>query len=181
MLTEKKLNQVMREEAEKFLQSKGIKEGKFYDEYIKSALEGVDFDNEWDSSEETIRQLYEDWLVSTWDTNIDIEEANEVPPLKKIILTDYSQYVSGKSVNGGGYSFTTVYEKREGGWIYYYTTSAAFEYNSAFGVFESNCDHEEAWSIVEGRVISTEDVLVEIIGLIKDIKDKDYEIEIERE
>lgn len=78
--------------------------------------------------------------------------------ISKVIIRDESSYIDGKSNNGGGYSFTTIYNKVDNNKFRVENyTSADFPYSVSDGVFG------EEGSIDDCKVISLNEVLKDVI------------------
>ena len=71
--------------------------------------------------------------------------------VKRVKLTDWSQYDSRTSRNGGGYWFSTEFDREEDGrWSIAYYTSAEFFYCSCCGCFNSKgyCDCDGEYEVI---------------------------------
>ena len=95
--------------------------------------------------------------------------------MKKVVITDYSEYDPNLSNNGGAYSYSTIYEKLDniGLWRVSYATSAEFYFCPCCGTFGCDvCDpkwpgdydivntNKVMWEIEKARM--TEDMEVKI-------------------
>lgn len=92
----------------------------------------------------------------------------EAERIVKVSITDWSGYDPDRCNNGGGYSYTTTYYRKDDDkWDVIYSTSAEFEYCPYCGMFGSGCrcTHPQQ---------ATTDVVMERITALKD--DRDYTV-----
>lgn len=85
--------------------------------------------------------------------------------IRRVRINDYSQYVEGKSCNGGCYGFWTDYKRTETGWEISYgsTADSDFSYCPCCGSFNDHYNYKNKnYTCGEFEVITTEE-LEEII------------------
>ena len=100
--------------------------------------------------------------------------------IKTVIISDYTDYVAGKSNTGGCYAWYTTY-KNEGDSTFsvHYGTSADFEFCSMCGDFGHS---EEACHRAYYEIVDTDDVLRDVLRTLKKIDNgEDFTIEWEEE
>ena len=79
--------------------------------------------------------------------------------IKKIIISNYADYVEGLSSNGGHYIDSTIYVREQKGlWRIEYASSGQndFDFCPVCGYF---CSHDHAWDLRSYERISTPDLI----------------------
>lgn len=96
----------------------------------------------------------------------------------RIIIRDYSNYVEGKSSNGGCYIYSTVYKYMPKQNVYevVHTTSAEFPYCAIYGCFCSATEDNSCCDNAKPAMVTYEMIMSQIKDLKKIYKDNFKEV-----
>ncbi len=102
--------------------------------------------------------------------------------MEKVVIKDFSNFQSGKHINGGCYSYTEKYYRIPNTQEFEveYSTSSEFDYCKTYGVFQSchNCSiYDKQEKLCLDIKTITDDELKEIIKDIENNEDIDIIIE----
>lgn len=92
----------------------------------------------------------------------------------KVVFNDFSQYVEGKSCNGGCYGFWVTYHRTGDVFTAVHGTTAEFDYCPVCGSFSSHYEGDDScfeseYSCGEYETVSEE----QLLELIRDFKEDD--------